>query len=67
MIVISEFRIGVSKTINIGNFNSIRVEASLTVTVPETEDLAVIKRRAQEELRALLEDTYKAQRKGEEA
>ena len=64
MIVITEFRISCSKTINLGQYNSIRVEATLTVAVPENDDLTVIKQKAQEELRNLLEETYKAQRKG---
>lgn len=59
--MISQFTIGCSHTINRGNFESLRVEATLTMTVPEGDDLGLLKATAQQELRALLEDTYKAQ------
>lgn len=64
--MIREFEISVSKTINLGQYNSIRVEASLTVCVPEGDDFAELKRLAQEDLALLLAETYKAQRKGNE-
>lgn len=59
--IISEFRIGASHTVNLGDYNSVRVEAQIVVNVPEGEDLALLKVKAQDELRALLEETYKAQ------
>jgi len=61
--VITEFRIGCSHTVNLGNFNSIRIEASLTVAVPEGDDYQALCDRAQTALRELLEDTYRAQKK----
>jgi hypothetical protein len=61
--VIKEFSVGCSRTINLGNFESLRVEASVTIEVPETGDLQSLKDAAQVELRALLEDTYRAQHK----
>lgn len=64
----TSFRIGVSKTVNLGNFNSIRVEASIEVEIPETDDRVVTqvtKQNAQAELRTLLAETYRAQKKGE--
>jgi len=54
-----EFTIGVSHTINLGNFQSVRVEASITVE-PEKGEKEVVSR-AQTQLRRLIEDTLKAQ------
>jgi hypothetical protein len=62
--VIKEFSIGCSRTINLGNFESLRVEASVTMDVSENVDLQSCKEAAQVELRALLEDTYRAQHRG---
>ena len=67
--MIREFVIGVSKTINLGNYQSIRVEASVTMAVDPQESeagLVVVKELAQQELRQLLEQTYRAQRKSVE-
>lgn len=61
--MITEFRIGCSHTINLGDYNSIRVEASVTVAVQDGEKVEDLKEGAQRELRALLEETYKAQRR----
>ena len=61
MSTITEFSIGCSKTINLGNYQSLRIEASVTVSVDATETLADASASAQEELRRLLEETYKAQ------
>lgn len=61
--MITAFTIGCSHTVNLGNFQSIRIEASLTVEVPEGDDFEVLKDKAQVELRRILEDTYKAQRR----
>lgn len=61
---IKQFSIGCSRTINLGNFESLRVEATLVVEVPEneTEDgYRKMTENAQTELRKLLEDTYKSQ------
>jgi len=61
--MIRQFTIGTSHTLNRGNFNSLRIECSLTVEVPEGDDYEVLKDKAQSELRRLLEETYKAQYK----
>ena len=58
-----EFTIGVSKTINLGNFQSYRVEASVVWEVMESSTYDEQMADAQKELRDLLEATYKAQRK----
>lgn len=63
--MIKEFEIRCAKTINLGNFQSIRVEASLVVCVPDGDDYAALTRKAQEDLRELLDQTYKAQKRGE--
>lgn len=61
MSTITEFSVGCSKTINLGNFQSIRIEASVTVAMGPNETLADASAAAQDELRQLLERTYKAQ------
>lgn len=65
--MVKEFTIGFSRTINLGNFESARVEASVTVEVT-AEMLAkghqAVMDASQAELRQLLELTYRAQMKG---
>ena len=61
---ITEFRIAASHTLNLGNFESLRIEAQIVVTVPEGGDYAELKARAQPALRTLIEETYRAQKKG---
>jgi len=61
--MIREFSVGCSKTVNLGNYNSIRVEASLTLVVPERTTLEAMKPKALEDLRLLLEDVYRSQLK----
>ena len=64
--MITELRIGCSHTVNLGNFESIRVEAAIVIEV-DAEDQqddakwAEIKRGAQVELCKLLEETYRDQ------
>lgn len=60
---VSEFVIGCSKTINLGNYQSIRIEASITVSLEPDERVDDVMELAQEELRRLLETTYQAQYK----
>jgi hypothetical protein len=65
---IKEFTIGVSKTINLGNFQSYRVEASIVWEVKDTAIAAGLSydeqtTAAQNDLRNLLEQTFKSQRK----
>lgn len=61
MSTITEFSVGCSKTINLGNYQSIRIEASVTVAMEPGETLADVTAAAQSELSKLLEETYKAQ------
>lgn len=64
--MIREFSISFSRTFNLGNYESIRVEASVTVAVNEGGDLALLKEQAQADLKTLLQETYKAQFKTRE-
>jgi len=65
--MIKQFTVGVSKTVNLGNFNSMRVEASLTIEVPEGDDYGLLKMKAQEDLTTLLAETWRANRKGDDS
>lgn len=58
-----EFRIGAGHTVNLGNFNSIKIEAGLTIAVQEGSDLLALRTQAQDVLRNMLEETYRAQRR----
>ena len=58
---ISQFSVGTSRTINLGNFESLRIEASVTLDVDLSTDLVTLRSEAQKVLRQLLEDTYNAQ------
>jgi predicted Rdx family selenoprotein len=59
--MITQFSVGCSRTINLGNFESLRVEATITVDCPEDGDFPQMKLAAQTQLRQLLEETYRAQ------
>lgn len=63
MSTITEFSVGCSKLINLGQYQNIRIEASVTVAMGPNETLADASAAAQDELRQLLEQTYKAQYK----
>lgn len=63
---IRSFTVGCSKTINLGNFQSLRVEAQVIVDVPEGETpdgYAEMTIKAEEELHRLLELTWRKQHK----
>ena len=59
--MIIEFKIGATHVLNLGNYESFRVECGLTVSVSESDDLEVLKNEAQVKLRELLEQTYRTQ------
>ena len=63
--MIKQFSIAAAHTLNLGNYQSFRIEASLTVEVPEGDDYEVLRDKAQTELRRLLEETYKRQRRSD--
>lgn len=58
---ITEIRIGIARTINLGNYESLRLEGSLTAAIQDGDDIAAVKAAAQVELRAMLEETYRSQ------
>lgn len=60
---VTEFSVGCSRTFNLGRYESLRIEASVTVSVDANESLADASDAAQQELRRLLEDTCEAQYK----
>lgn len=60
--MIKSFTAGCSRTVNLGNFESLRIEASVVIEVPEEcESFDELRDYAQRELRKLLEETYKYQ------
>lgn len=58
--MVKEFTIGCSRTVNLGNFESVRIEASITV-ITDIEYSQELTGDAQKELRKLMEDTYRHQ------
>ena len=58
-----EFTVGCSRTINLGNYESLKVEATVTMEIHEGDDLVKLRADAQKQLRRLLEETYIAQHK----
>ena len=58
---IKEFRVGVGHTINIGNYESLRVEADVLLIDFDNWDEA--RRDAQKALSTLLDDSFRAQAK----
>jgi hypothetical protein len=44
-----------------------RIEASVTMNVPDGAPYEQMRQKAQSELRTLLEETYKAQKKGKQS
>ena len=63
---IRQFTLTFSRTVNLGHYESARVEASVVVDVDESEDLSTQADYAQFELRSLLEETWKAQSRAKE-
>jgi hypothetical protein len=62
--ILKQFMVGCSKTINLGNFQSIKVEAQVFIEVLESDSIEHVRMVAQEELKLLLDQTYTAQKKG---
>lgn len=58
---IKQFTIGVSRTMNLGNFESLRVEAAITWDLDPNDGngIEMAKAKAQTQLRQLLEETYR--------
>jgi hypothetical protein len=60
---LTEIRAGCAKTINLGNYQSLRVEAGAVLELHEGDDPAKARAMLQEELKTLLTETYRHQRK----
>lgn len=60
--MVKEFMIGASHTINIGNYESLRVEASVT-TICEESNREPVLHNAQDLLKYLIEQTFENQKK----
>jgi hypothetical protein len=58
---IKEMTIGFSRTINLGNFESARIEASVTVSLDPEDNSDDVLKGMQVDLRTMLEETWKAQ------
>ena len=65
--MIKQFTVTFSRTFNLENYNSMRVEASITHEVPEGESFEMLLGVAQGQLRQALEETRRAQHKEKEA
>ena len=59
---ISEFHLSVNRTINLGNYENLKIEASVKVSLAEGDDHATLRKEARAELRSLLEDAYRCGR-----
>jgi hypothetical protein len=56
---ISEFSMSVGRTINLGNYENLKIDARVDVTINEGEDYEALREEAKTKLRALLEDAYR--------
>jgi hypothetical protein len=61
--IITEIRVEASRVVNLGNWENLKIAASVTASIPEGDDLAVVKAALQIELRTLMEETWRAQYK----
>jgi hypothetical protein len=59
--MIKEFTVGVGHTVNLGNYESLKVDASVTVNIEDVDDWETLRQSAQEALSTLLADSVKAQ------
>jgi len=64
--MITEIHVAIARTINLGNFESLRIEGSLTAAVGQHDNVPQVKAQLQVELRALMEETYLAQHKAKQ-
>lgn len=61
-----DFTIGTTHTISLGNFENIKVEASISVGVPvecTDEQFFMLRQEAQTKLKEILRETYLAQKR----
>jgi hypothetical protein len=59
-----ELQIGVSRTFNLGNFESLRVEAAMTASIDEGDDHDEVRLKILDEIRKSLSAAYKANHPG---
>ena len=60
---ISEFTISVGRTINMENYENLKIDASVKVQLAEGDVYKTVRDEARVELRSLLEDAYRAGRR----
>ncbi len=64
---IDQLTLTASKTVNIGNFNNIKISAGVTVTIEEGDDMIAVREAVNNELRDAMVATWRAQRRSEDA
>jgi hypothetical protein len=57
---LKELKIEVSRTFNLGNYQNLRVEAGLVVSIEAGDDLEVLRARMLDEIRKSLSAAYRA-------
>ena len=63
--MITEITVGYGKTKNLGNFESLRIDVSLSAKIQEGDDFAAIKKALQVELKQAWQETYNYQYRNE--
>jgi hypothetical protein len=61
---VREIRLSVGRTINLGDFNSLRLDAGLTVAVSEGDDLHAIRQEMHQDLEHMIEEAWHADKRG---
>ena len=61
MRMIKEFTVGVKHVVNMGGYESLHIEASVTISVEEDDTWETTRQQAQEALTTLLRESYKQQ------
>lgn len=59
--LVKSFAVGYSRTVNLGNYESARIEASVTVELADGDDRTEAQTQAQFLLRQMLERTWREQ------
>lgn len=62
---ITEIRLDVAKTINMGDYSSLRIGAGLTISVPEGADVAALRDEAHHDLSLMITEAWQKHRRGE--
>lgn len=61
---IREIRMNVGRTINLGAFNSLRLDAGLTVETDKSDDAHAVRAEMHQELDMMLREAWHAHRRG---